>query len=182
MDEMLAQRKILARVDIPCLNQNQIHHHSSSSKILHGVAVGPAVDQEYPKNILLGLEPISSDDRASIFMILDFTALFFFVDGGRSLLWTPNDRPLFTSYYLNCHRVQVYRSYTFQTYTPVNDEKSVQLFFYFIFFPLSTNNINNFFDSGNYEDLVAAIDFILKDRVIIAMAETPYVIDGPKVQ
>lgn len=29
---------------------------------------------------------------------------------------------------------------------------------------------------------MAAIDFILKDRVIIAMAETPYVIDGPKVQ
>ena len=34
----------------------------------------------------------------------------------------------------------------------------------------------------NYEDLVAAIDFILKDKVTIAMAETPYVIDGPKVQ
>ena len=29
---------------------------------------------------------------------------------------------------------------------------------------------------------MAAIDFILKDRVIIAMDETPYVIDGPKVQ
>lgn len=29
---------------------------------------------------------------------------------------------------------------------------------------------------------MAAIDFILKDRVIIAIAETPYVIDGPKVQ
>jgi len=29
---------------------------------------------------------------------------------------------------------------------------------------------------------VAAIDFILIDRVIIAMAEIPYVIDGPKVQ
>ena len=29
---------------------------------------------------------------------------------------------------------------------------------------------------------MAAIDFMLKDRVIIAMAEIPYVIDGPKVQ
>ena len=29
---------------------------------------------------------------------------------------------------------------------------------------------------------MAAIDFILKDKVIIAIAETLYVIDGPKVQ
>lgn len=29
---------------------------------------------------------------------------------------------------------------------------------------------------------MAATDFILKDNVIIAMAEIPYVIDGPKVQ
>lgn len=37
----------------------------------------------------------------------------------------------------------------------------------------------NFLD---YEDFVVAIDLILEDRVAIAMAETPYVIDGPKVQ
>ena len=70
--------------------------------------------------------------------------------------------------------------YTIQL-TVVKDEVVVLLNYciYFIF----VQTINKSFDSGKYyEDFVAAIDFILKDRVIIAMAETPYVIDGPKVQ
>lgn len=75
--------------------------------MLHGVAVGPPVDQESPKKNL-GLERISSDDRASIFMILDFTAHLFLLMaavGCSGLLTIDHYLP----HYLNCHRVHVYR-------------------------------------------------------------------------